>query len=64
MEEVYTCICGCQIWVVSSGHIECGRCRHKISTDEIVSDDGLIGAQEFNAHIHAVESMKKGVESE
>ncbi len=64
MEEVYTCICGFQTWIIYSDRIRCGKCERTLRADEVVTDDELISPQEFNAHIRAVESVKKGVELE
>ena len=63
MEEVYTCTCGCQAWSLQETKIRCAKCGKCVPADELISFDELISSQEFNAHIRAVEGVKKGVES-
>jgi len=45
MDEVYTCDCGCQKWIIHDEFIECGKCSEKYYIRTVI----LTGAREFNA---------------
>ena len=44
MDEVYTCKCGCQKWIIHDRFIECGSCSEKYYLRTVI----LTGPSEFN----------------
>lgn len=42
MDEVITCVCGCQSWVIGNAGTRCSKCGYRLDVDDIVAKVGMI----------------------